>query len=71
MVVAVIVEIVSAVIELFHFKFVFFGETDLVVDHTGTLEKDMMVEAHIAHVNFHRVPQKIVNFINIKPISRV
>ena len=44
MIVAVVVEVVTRVKELFYFKLTFFWEADLVLDDSSSLHDDVMVE---------------------------
>ena len=69
--VAIAVQVVSTVKQFLDLEFVFLWIADQIVDNSGSLHDDLVIEGAILYVDLLSIPEQVVNLINIDTISRV
>lgn len=71
MIVAVLVQVIARVKQLFYFPDLFLRVADLVVDDAGRAHDLAMVETAIVHVGFLRVSRQVVELVDVDAVARV
>ena len=71
MIVSVTIKVVSAFEQLLDLKIILLRVAEQTIDDAGRLDDHHRAEANLVHVNLLRVPDKVVELVNVDTIALI